>query len=177
MIQEIEAAVNIPVMAKCRIGHFVEARILEALEVPTLTRAKSSRPRIPSSTLTSAPFSVPFVCGCRNLGEALRRVSEGAAMIRPRARRAPATSSRRCGTSAPSLERDPAARRPSGRRSSPARRSGSAAPIDLVTLVAERGTPAGPELRGGRHRDAGGRGALHGAGRRGRSSSGAGSSP
>ena len=82
MIQEIQAAVSIPVMAKCRIGHFVEAEILEALEVDFIDESEVLTPADEENHVDKHPFTVPFVCGARNLGEALRRCAEGAAMIR-----------------------------------------------------------------------------------------------
>jgi pyridoxal 5'-phosphate synthase pdxS subunit len=81
-IQEIQEAVSIPVMAKCRIGHFVEAQILEALEVDYIDESEVLTPADEEHHVDKWSFRVPFVCGCRNLGEALRRISEGAAMIR-----------------------------------------------------------------------------------------------
>jgi len=82
MIQAIQRAVNIPVMAKCRIGHFVEARILEALEVDFVDESEVLTPADEEFHIDKRAFDVPFVCGCRDLGEALRRIGEGAAMIR-----------------------------------------------------------------------------------------------
>ena len=82
MIEEIKAAVSIPVMAKCRIGHFVEAEILEALEVDFIDESEVLTPADEENHVDKHPFTVPFVCGARNLGEALRRCAEGAAMIR-----------------------------------------------------------------------------------------------
>ena len=82
LIQEIMQAVSIPVMAKCRIGHFVEAQILEALGVDYIDESEVLTPADESHHIHKHPFKVPFVCGCRNLGEALRRIGEGAAMIR-----------------------------------------------------------------------------------------------
>jgi pyridoxal 5'-phosphate synthase pdxS subunit len=81
-ILEIIAAVSIPVMAKCRIGHFVEAQILEALEVDYIDESEVLTPADEEHHIDKWGFKVPFVCGCRNLGEALRRIGEGAAMIR-----------------------------------------------------------------------------------------------
>jgi pyridoxal 5'-phosphate synthase pdxS subunit len=81
-IQEIQETVSIPVMAKCRIGHFVEAQILEALEVDYIDESEVLTPADEENHVDKWGFQVPFVCGCRNLGEALRRISEGAAMIR-----------------------------------------------------------------------------------------------
>src|SRR6059058_3777471 len=81
-IREIQEAVTIPVMAKCRIGHFVEAQILEALEVDYIDESEVLTPADMKHHVDKWSFTVPFVCGCTNLGEALRRMSEGAAMIR-----------------------------------------------------------------------------------------------
>jgi pyridoxal 5'-phosphate synthase pdxS subunit len=82
MIQGIIEAVTIPVMAKCRIGHFVEAQILEALGVDYIDESEVLTPADDANHINKHAFKVPFVCGCRNLGEALRRITEGAAMIR-----------------------------------------------------------------------------------------------
>ena len=82
MIQEIQQAVSIPVMAKVRIGHIAEARILEALEVDFIDESEVLTPADEENHISKHSFKVPFVCGCRNLGEALRRIGEGAAMIR-----------------------------------------------------------------------------------------------
>ncbi|HUW39721.1 MAG TPA: pyridoxal 5'-phosphate synthase lyase subunit PdxS [Rectinemataceae bacterium] len=82
MIKSIQDAVSIPVMAKCRIGHFMEARILEALEVDFIDESEVLTPADERFHVNKRDFKVPFVCGCRDLGEALRRIGEGAAMIR-----------------------------------------------------------------------------------------------
>lgn len=82
VIDAIKRAVTIPVMAKCRIGHTVEARVLEALEVDFIDESEVLTPADNMYHVDKWPFKVPFVCGCRNIGEALRRISEGAAMIR-----------------------------------------------------------------------------------------------
>jgi pyridoxal 5'-phosphate synthase pdxS subunit len=81
-IREIMEAVTIPVMAKCRIGHFVEAQVLQALGVDYIDESEVLTPADEAHHVDKHPFKVPFVCGCRDLGEALRRISEGAAMIR-----------------------------------------------------------------------------------------------
>jgi pyridoxal 5'-phosphate synthase pdxS subunit len=81
-IREIMASTTIPVMAKCRIGHFAEARVLEALEVDFIDESEVLTPADEEHHVDKRAFRVPFVCGCRNLGEALRRIAEGAAMIR-----------------------------------------------------------------------------------------------
>ncbi|RKX84721.1 MAG: pyridoxal 5'-phosphate synthase lyase subunit PdxS [Spirochaetes bacterium] len=82
MIKGIQEAVSIPVMAKCRIGHFMEARILEALGVDFIDESEVLTPADDQYHVDKTAFKVPFVCGCRNLGEALRRIGEGAVMIR-----------------------------------------------------------------------------------------------
>ncbi len=82
MIRGIQSAVSIPVMAKCRIGHFVEAQILEAIEIDYIDESEVLSPADDVYHIDKTRFQVPFVCGAKNLGEALRRINEGAAMIR-----------------------------------------------------------------------------------------------
>src|ERR671917_1532860 len=82
MIEGIQAAVTIPVMAKARIGHLAEAQVLESLDVDFIDESEVLTPADESNHIDKWPFKVPFVCGATNLGEALRRISEGAAMIR-----------------------------------------------------------------------------------------------
>jgi pyridoxal 5'-phosphate synthase pdxS subunit len=82
LILKIMEAVSIPVMAKCRIGHFVEAQVLEAIGVDYIDESEVLTPADEAHHINKHEFKVPFVCGCRNLGEALRRIGEGAAMIR-----------------------------------------------------------------------------------------------
>ncbi|MCH9627578.1 MAG: Pyridoxal 5'-phosphate synthase subunit PdxS [Chlamydiales bacterium] len=82
LIRSIQEVVSIPVMAKCRIGHFVEAQILEALEVDFIDESEVLTPADEEHHIDKHPFKIPFVCGARNLGEALRRIGEGAAMMR-----------------------------------------------------------------------------------------------
>jgi pyridoxal 5'-phosphate synthase pdxS subunit len=82
LIQRIMDAVTIPVMAKCRIGHFVEAQILEAIGIDYIDESEVLTPADEENHVNKHKFKVPFVCGCRDLGEALRRINEGAAMIR-----------------------------------------------------------------------------------------------
>ncbi len=82
IIRDIQAAVSIPVMAKVRIGHFVEAQILEALEVDYIDESEVLTPADPELHIDKSQFKTPFVCGAKNLGEALRRLQEGASMIR-----------------------------------------------------------------------------------------------
>ncbi|MEE9166047.1 MAG: pyridoxal 5'-phosphate synthase lyase subunit PdxS, partial [Candidatus Neomarinimicrobiota bacterium] len=82
MIETIQKEVSIPVMAKCRIGHFAEAQILEAIGVDFIDESEVLTPADEAHHINKHPFKVPFVCGCRDLGEALRRIGEGAALIR-----------------------------------------------------------------------------------------------
>lgn len=82
LIKEIQDAVSIPVMAKCRIGHFAEAQILEALSIDFIDESEVLTPADEEYHIQKDIFKVPFVCGCRDLGEAIRRISEGAALIR-----------------------------------------------------------------------------------------------
>lgn len=82
VIEKIKRAVTIPVMAKCRIGHTAEAQVLESLEIDFIDESEVLTPADNKFHVYKWPFKVPFVCGCRNFGEALRRISEGAAMIR-----------------------------------------------------------------------------------------------
>ena len=82
MILGIQSAVSIPVMAKCRIGHFAEAQVLETLEVDFIDESEVLTPADEHNHVWKHDFKIPFVCGCRNLGEALRRIAEGASMIR-----------------------------------------------------------------------------------------------
>lgn len=82
MIKEIKACVSIPVMAKCRIGHFAEAQILQSLGIDFIDESEVLTPADEDFHINKHDFKIPFVCGCRNLGEALRRIGEGAALIR-----------------------------------------------------------------------------------------------
>ncbi len=82
MIKEIKQAVNIPVMAKCRIGHIIEARILEALNIDCIDESEVLTTADNESYINKKEFKVPFVCGCKDLGEAMRRIKEGASLIR-----------------------------------------------------------------------------------------------
>ncbi len=82
IIEEIKSAVSIPVMAKCRIGHFVEAAVLQSLGIDFIDESEVLTPADDANHVDKHSFKTPFVCGCRNLGEALRRIAEGAAMIR-----------------------------------------------------------------------------------------------
>ncbi len=82
VVKEIKASVTIPVMAKCRIGHFAEAQVLQTLDVDFIDESEVLTPADEEKHIDKWPFSVPFVCGARDLGEALRRIKEGAAMVR-----------------------------------------------------------------------------------------------
>src|SRR5690349_3885056 len=82
LISAIKAAVTIPVMAKARIGHFVEAQVIEALGIDYIDESEVLTPADEEHHINKHKFKIPFVCGCRNLGEALRRMAEGAAMLR-----------------------------------------------------------------------------------------------
>jgi len=82
MVAAIQRAVSVPVMAKCRIGHFIEARILEAMEVDFVDESEVLTPADDELHIDKTEFKVPFVCGCRDLGEALRRIAEGASLLR-----------------------------------------------------------------------------------------------
>ncbi len=82
MMKGIQEAVSIPVMAKCRIGHFVEAQILEAIEIDYIAESEVLSPADDKYHIDKTRFQVPFVCGARDLGEALRKIAEGASMIR-----------------------------------------------------------------------------------------------
>ncbi|OQX91461.1 MAG: pyridoxal 5'-phosphate synthase lyase subunit PdxS, partial [candidate division Zixibacteria bacterium 4484_95] len=82
MIAKVKEAVSIPVMAKCRIGHFAEAQVLESLKIDFIDESEVLTPADEQNHVDKYKFKIPFVCGCRNLGEALRRIGEGAALIR-----------------------------------------------------------------------------------------------
>ena len=166
MIKSIQTAVTIPVMAKARIGHIAEAQVLEALEVDYIDESEVLTPADEHNHIDKWDFSMPFVCGATNLGEALRRIGEGAAMIRSKGEagtgdiveavrhmRAIRSEIRRLGT----LDETelPTAAKELG------------APLDLVRARRPRGRPAGRALLRGRHRDAGRRVADDAARRRG----------
>ena len=166
MIARIMEAVSIPVMAKVRIGHFVEAQVLEALGVDYIDESEVLTPADEAHHIDKHGFKVPFVCGCRDLGEALRRIGEGAAMIRTKGEagtgnvveavrhmRAVQDGIRRLQTM------------PEDELMAEAKELD--APYELVKETHELGQSAGGELRGRRRRDAGRRGADDAA-RRGR---------
>ena len=166
-IEEVRAAVSIPVMAKCRIGHFVEARVLEALGVDFIDESEVLTPADDEHHVDKHAFRVPFVCGARDLGEALRRIGEGAAHD-PHQGRGGERQHRRGGAPPAPVRReirrlDDAPRRTSAWRDAKA----LGAPYELVVQVAEHRPAAGAELRRRRHRHARRRRALHGARRRG----------
>ena len=167
MIAGIQQAVSIPVMAKARIGHFMEARVLEALEVDYIDESEVLTPADERNHIDKWAFKVPFVCGATNLGEALRRIGEGAAMIRSKGeagtgdiveavrhmreiigeiRRLTMLGDDELATAAKEL----------------------AAPLDIVRERRRRRAPAGRAVLRRRHRDARRRGADDGARRRGR---------
>lgn len=100
MIKGIQEAVSIPVMAKCRIGHIVEAQVLQAIEIDYIDESEVLSPADDVYHIDKTQFDVPFVCGARDLGEALRRVAEGATMIRTKGEPGTATSSKPCATCA-----------------------------------------------------------------------------
>ena len=148
MIRSIQDAVSIPVMAKCRIGHFMEARILEALEVDFIDESEVLTPADEEHHIDKRGFKVPFVCGCVNLGEALRRIGEGAALLRTKGEagtgnvveavrhlRRIRTEIRRLGTL--------------GREERMAEAKTLGAPYDLVVEVAETGRLPVPSFAAG----------------------------
>ena len=166
LIEGIKAAVTVPVMAKARIGHFAEAQVLEALGVDYIDESEVLTPADEAHHIDKWGYQIPFVCGATNLGEALRRISEGAAMIRSKGEagtgniveavrhlRSILGDIRRV-TQADSAERYGWAK-------------DLAAPIGLVQEIAETGTAPGPPVLRRRHRHPGGRLAGHAARRRG----------
>ena len=165
MIKEIQEAVTIPVMAKCRIGHFAEAQILQSLEIDYIDESEVLTPADLEHHVDKWQFTVPFVCGCTNLGEALRRIAEGAAMIRTKGEAGTgdivnAVTHMRVG-----LRRHPpaavAAQRGAVRRGEEPAGAVRARPVGRRARP-----PAGRHLHRGRHRDPGRRVALHAARRR-----------
>ena len=167
MIRAIQEAVSIPVMAKCRIGHFMEARILEALEVDFIDESEVLTPADEEYHIDKHAFRVPFVCGCRDLGEALRRIGEGAALLRTKGEAGTGNIVEAVRHLRALRGADPAA----ARRSTPEELMTEAkqlgAPYELVRAGRRERAAAGAELRRRRHRHARRRGAVHGARRRG----------
>ena len=167
MVAGIVDAVSIPVMAKARIGHFVEAQVLQSIGVDYVDESEVLTPADEAHHIDKWAFTVPFVCGATNLGEALRRIAEGAAMIRSKGEagtgnvveatrhmRSIRTEIRRLGT-LDEAELYVAAKE-------------LRAPFDVVAEVARAGQAAGGAVHRGRHRDPGGRGDDDAAGSRGR---------
>ena len=167
MITEIMDAVTIPVMAKARIGHFVEAQVLEALGVDYIDESEVLTPADENNHIDKHAFKVPFVCGCRNLGEALRRINEGAAMMRTKGEAGTGNI-----VEAVRQLRDVNSeiRRLQGMREDELFVAAKElqAPYELVKDVAGEWQLAGRQLRRWRHLDAGRRGARHAARGRGR---------
>ena len=165
-IREIQRAVSIPVMAKCRIGHIAEARVLEALKVDFIDESEVLTPADEENHVWKRDFTVPFVCGCRNLGEALRRIGEGAAMIRTKGEAGTGDvvhavkHLRQIGREMRNLtlmSKDELMHEAKRLQ----------APFELVAAGGREGQAPGAELRRRRHRDARRRRAVHAPGRRG----------
>ncbi len=153
-IQEIQKAVTIPVMAKARIGHFVEAQILEALGVDYIDESEVLTPADEHFHIDKFAFRIPFVCGCRDLGEALRRIGEGAAMIRTKGEAGSgniveAVRHMRAVMSGREAAHGARARGDDDRGQEPGR------PLRAGAVDRPDREVAGAELLGGRHRDAG----------------------
>ena len=175
MIEGIMNAVTIPVMAKARIGHFVEAQVLEALGVDYIDESEVLTPADETNHIDKHAFKIPFVCGCRNLGEALRRISEGAAMMRTKGEAGTGNvveAVRHMRTCCAEI------RRLEGMREDELFVAAKEldAPLDARQGRRRERQAAGRELRRRRHRDPGRRGARHAARRRRASSSGRASS-
>ena len=162
-IHEIQETVSIPVMAKVRIGHIAEARILEALEVDFIDESEVLTPADEENHISKHGFKVPFVCGCRNLGEALRRIGEGAAMIRTKgeAGSGDIVEGVRHLRAVQRGIQDPDDSR--GRRAHDRRQDTPGAPYELVRWVADNGRLPVPNFAAGGDRNSGRRGAVHDA--------------
>ena len=166
MIEEIQAAVTIPVMAKARIGHFVEAQVLQSLEVDYVDESEVLTPADEANHIDKHAFEVPFVCGATNLGEALRRIAEGAAMIRSKGEAGTGNiveAVRHLRDITGGIKRLQAM----SREELPAAAKELQAPLEVVAEVAEAGLAARPDVLRRRHRDAGRRRAHHAARRAG----------
>ena len=170
-IEEIQAAVTIPVMAKARIGHFVEAQVLEALEVDYIDESEVLTPADEAHHIDKWAFKVPFVCGATNLGEALRRIAEGAAMIRSKGEAGTGNVVEAVRHIRVITRRDPAAGRPRARWSCPRRPRSCRRRSSWSRDVAETRPAAGGAVLRGRDRHPGRRRADDAARRRGRTSS------
>ena len=165
MIAGIQEAVSIPVMAKARIGHFVEAQVLEALEVDYVDESEVLTPADEANHIDKWAFKVPFVCGATNLGEALRRIGEGAAMIRSKGEAGTGDiveAVRHMRLITGEIRR----LAPAGERAGHRRQGATGRRSTSCAAVAARGAPAGRAVLRGRHRDARGRRADDGARRR-----------
>ena len=165
-IEEIQSAVTIPVMAKARIGHFAEAQVLQALEVDYIDESEVLTPADEAHHIDKHAFDVPFVCGATNLGEALRRIAEGAAMIRSKGEAGTGNvveAVRHIRLIKSEIRRLAAL----DAAELPAAAKELQAPLELVRDVADKGRPPGRALLRRRDRHAGGRRADDAAGRRG----------
>ena len=166
VIKEIQEAVTIPVMAKARIGHFAEAQVLQSLEVDYIDESEVLTPADEAHHIDKHAFEVPFVCGATNLGEALRRIGEGAAMIRSKGEAGTGNiveAVRHLRGIVGGIRRLGALGREQPRRQ--AKELG--APLEIVAGGGRERLASGAAVLRRRHRDAGGRGARHAARRRG----------
>ncbi len=164
IIEKIMETVNIPVMAKARIGHFMEARILEALGVDYIDESEVLTPADEEHHIDKSDFKVPFVCGARNLGEALRRIAEGAAMIRTKGEAGSGNiveAVRHIRTIVKEMKQLTVL----GKEELVHQAKTLQAPLELVEWVAQNGKLPVPELLGGRNCHAGGCGAGDATGR------------
>ena len=160
MIEEIQDAVTIPVMAKCRIGHFAEAQVLQALEVDYIDESEVLTPADDEHHVDKCAFTVPFVCGARNLGEALRRIGEGAAMIRTKGEAGTGNIVEAVRHMRTVTRRDPRARARCARRSCYVRGQGARRALRARPRGRRERQAAGRQLRRRRHRHAGRRRAV-----------------
>ena len=168
MIDGIIAAVSIPVMAKCRIGHFVEAQVLQALGVDYIDESEVLTPADEAHHVDKWEFTVPFVCGATNLGEALRRITEGAAMIRSKGEAGTGNvveATRHMRSIRAEIRRLARAATPDELYAAAKELQ---APYELVAEVAAAGQAAGRAVHRRRHRHPGRRGDDDAARRRGR---------
>ena len=154
VIEGIQRVVSIPVMAKVRIGHFVEARVLEALGVDFIDESEVLTPADEEHHIDKHAFKSPFVCGARDLGEALRRIAEGAAMIRTKGEAGSGNIVEAVRHLRAVNGRDPRAHDDARPEELPARAKELRRAARAGALRRRERTAAGAELRGGRHRDA-----------------------